>query len=215
MSSKAVYPDLTQRFDKSFFEHDTATVAKKLIGSYLVSSDSAGNITAGMIVENEAYCGPDDKGAHTFGGKPTPRTKAMFGPKGHAYIYLIYGMYWCVNVVAGPVDKPQAVLLRALEPVLGLDIMRERLSAQENAADYTLCRGPGKLCKALGLDKEVYGVDMTGDRFFIVPGKNFTEDDIGSSPRINIDYAEDWIDRPLRFYLRNNKSVSGPARLRR
>src|SRR5690606_23081783 len=109
----------------------------------------------------------DDLGAHTSGGRRTARNEAMYGPKGHAYVYLIYGMYWCINAVCGPLDKPQACLIRALEPVVGLDVMARRLKATDGKA-HLYCRGPGKLCRALGLDKAHYGADLLRDTVFLL-----------------------------------------------
>src|SRR5690606_3201800 len=136
-------------------------------------------------------------------------------PKGHAYIYLIYGMYWCINAVCGPVDKPQACLIRALEPVTGLDIMRDRLKAAPDSDPAVLCRGPGKLCRALGLNKAAYGADLLSDHVFLLPGGLAPGEEVGTSPRINIDYAGEYKDKPWRFYVRGNKSVSGPGKWRK
>lgn len=208
-------PNFHKRFPRNFFNQDTLVVAEKLIGAILVSIDTEGNLTAGRIVETEAYCGPEDKGAHTYNGRRTARNEAMYGEKGHAYIYLIYGMYWCVNVVSGPKGKAQAVLIRGIEPIAGRDKMRERVSAKDSAADWTLGRGPGKLCKALGLSKDHYGLDYRGKTLFLIPNELFEEESIGVSPRINIDYADEWKDAHYRFYIKNNKSVSGPSYLRR
>jgi DNA-3-methyladenine glycosylase len=208
-------PDnLTNRLPRDFFHRPTLEVCHDIIGQFFFSQHD-GVITGGRIVEAEAYCGPDDLGAHTSGGRRTQRNEAMYGPKGHAYIYLIYGMYWCINAVCGPADKPQACLIRALEPVTGLDVMRERLKAAPDADPATLCRGPGKLCRALGLDKAVYGADLLKDRVFLLPGGLAPGEEIGTSPRINIDYAQEYKDKPWRFYVRGNKSVSGPGKWRR
>lgn len=204
--------NLDERLPRDFFHRPTLEVCRDIIGQYLFSSHD-GIVTGGRIVEAEAYCGPDDLGAHTSGARRTPRNEAMYGPKGHAYIYLIYGMYWCVNAVCGPLDKPQACLIRALEPVVGLDEMRRRHKS-EDADAKTLCRGPGKLCRALGLDKRHYGVDLLKDQLYLLPGGLEPGEEVGTSPRINIDYAGEYIDKPWRFYLRGNPCVSGPARLR-
>ena len=209
--SKIVQPG--ERFARDFFEQDTLTVCRELLGSVLYSvRDDI--VTAGRIVEAEAYCGPEDLGAHTRGGRRTARNEAMYGEKGHAYIYLIYGMHWCINVVSGPADKPQACLIRALEPVAGLEIMRERVNATERAKDHELCRGPGKLCKAMALGKEAYGADLRGKDTFLVPGARVDDQDIGFSPRIGIDYAKEYKDVPWRMYVRGSKAVSGPAKWR-
>lgn len=208
--------DLSARLPREFFQRPTLEVAPTLLGNYLVHADGD-RIMGGRIVELEAYCGPDDLGAHTSGGRRTARNEAMYGPKGHAYIYLIYGMYWCVNAVAGPEGEPQACLIRALEPVLGIEHMLENLQPKEGADVKltTLCRGPGKLCKALDLDKRHYGMDLLKDEFFIVPGSLRRGERIGQSPRIGIDYAGEYKDVPWRFYVKDNPCVSGPAKWRR
>lgn len=207
-------PDnLENRLPRDFFHRPTLEVCHDIIGQFFFSSHD-GVITGGRIVEAEAYCGPEDLGAHTSGGRRTARTEAMFGPKGHAYIYLIYGMYWCINAVCGPLDKPQACLIRALEPVVGIDVMRQRLKAPDAPA-ATLCRGPGKLCRALGLNKAHYGADLLSDRVFLLPGGRTPDEQVATSPRINIDYAGEYKDKPWRFYIRNHPSVSGPAKWRK
>jgi len=206
--------NLDDRLPREFFQRPTLEVCHDLIGQYFFSNHD-GIVTGGRIVEAEAYCGPEDLGAHTSGGKRTARTEAMHGPKGHAYIYLIYGMYWCVNAVCGPADKPQACLIRALEPVTGLDEMRRRLKAKPEAKDQDLCKGPGKLCRALGLDKSHYGEDLQKDRLFLLPGGLEPGEEVGTSPRINIDYAGEFKDKPWRHYLRGNPCVSGPGKWRK
>lgn len=203
----------TQRFLPEDFAQPTLDVARMLLGSYLVHASPEG-VAAGRIVEVEAYLGPDDKGSHSYGGRVTERNRAMFGPKGHAYIYLIYGMYWCFNVVSGPIGLPQAVLVRALDPTTGIELMRRRVG-QPHASLHSLCRGPGKLCKALGITGELYGEPLWGERLFIIRGSLMPTESIGCSHRINISYAEEYALRPWRFYIRNHPAVSGPAKLRR
>jgi DNA-3-methyladenine glycosylase len=194
------------RFSHEFFTRQTLAVCRSLIGAFLVHRSSEG-LCAGRIVEAEAYLGPADKGAHSFGGRNTPRTAAMFGEKGRAYIFIIYGMYWCFNVVSGPIGKPQAILIRALEPVLGLDLMRTRLTGKQNSS--SLCRGPGKLCKALAITREQYGEDLTGEKLFLVPGMRGRDEKIAKSPRINIDYADEYVHKEWRFFIKGNPAVSG------
>jgi DNA-3-methyladenine glycosylase len=206
--------DLRARLPKAFFGCDTLLVAERLIGCYLFSNGPTG-LVGGRIVETEAYLGPDDLGAHSSGGRRTERNKAMYGPKGHAYVYLIYGMYWCANVVCGPKGLPQAVLIRALESTHGLDVMRSRFRNPNGAKDSDLCRGPGKLCVALGITKAQYGADLRGDQLFLVPGTIGSDETVRTSPRINIDYAGEWATKPWRFYVAGHRSVSGPAKLRR
>ena len=204
---------LHRRLSAGFFQKDTVHIAEKLIGCFLIH-DTPNGIVGGRIVETEAYLGPDDLGAHSSGGRRTERNRAMYGPRGHAYVYLIYGMYWCFNVVCGPRDLPQAVLIRALEPVYGVGLMRQNFAAA-NGSESALCRGPGKLCIALGITKDQYGTDLRGNRLFLVPGKPAKSETIKTSPRINIDYAGDWAAKPWRFYLAGHPSVSGSAKLRK
>jgi DNA-3-methyladenine glycosylase len=146
----------------------------------------------GRIVEVEAYLGPHDLAAHSSRGR-TPRTEVMFGPPGHAYVYLIYGMYWCMNVVVEPEGRAAAVLLRALEPV-------------QNVAGRT--QGPGLLCRAMGIDKSLNGHDLLGDDFYIAPSSRTAPFVIRKRPRIGVEYAGAWAKRLLRFYIAGNPFVS-------
>lgn len=161
--------------------------------------DDAGTVRTGRIVETEAYLGPQDLAAHSSRGR-TARTEVMFGPPGHAYVYLIYGFWNCLNIVTAAVGTPHAVLLRALEPVSGLD--------QKTA-------GPGLLCRAMGIDRRLNGTDLTGDRLWLEEPHPRSLPRIARSPRIGVDYAGQWAQRPWRFFDRDSPSVSGPARLRR
>lgn len=206
--------DITARYSREFFYQPTLSVTRHLLGSYLLRNTPDG-ICGGRIVEVEAYQGPRDLGAHSSSGKPTERTRIMYGDGGRAYVYLIYGMYWCFNVVTGPAGLPQAVLVRALEPTHGISQMRERLAAPEKAPVTGLCRGPGKLCKALGITGLEYGADLLGDQLFLVPGKRVPASRIGRSPRINIEYAGAYKLKPWRLFELGNPCLSGPARLNR
>ena len=158
-----------------------------------------------MIVEVEAYMGPEDDGAHSFGGRRTVRTEAMFAPGGTAYIFRIYGMHCCFNVVTAEAGQPQAVLIRALEPVVGLDRMQLRRGLED---PRQLCNGPGKLCQALGITKDQYGLDLCGEELYLEDYRDILPDEIALSPRINIDYAERYKDKLWRYYLRDNPCVS-------
>lgn len=204
---------MEQRFAPDDYAMPTLRLCRRLLGSWLVHC-SADGLCAGRIVEVEAYLGPHDKGAHSCGGAPTTRTAAMFGDKGRAYVYLIYGMYWCFNIVTGPPDKPQAILVRALEPVTGLDLMRVR-HGRPHERDHALCQGPGKLCRALAISKEHYGEDLRGSRLFVAPGSLAPGERIATSPRIGIAYAEEYVMKPWRFYVRGNACVSGPAAMKK
>lgn len=177
---------------RDFYARDTTTVARELLGKHLVHRDG-GVERVGRIVEVEAYLGPHDRAAHSSKGL-TPRTRVMFGPPGHAYVYLIYGLHHCLNVVTEPEGHGAAVLIRAVEPVRNL---------------AGKASGPGLLCKALGVDRRLNGADLLGDTLFI------TDPDpvdlrIVKRPRIGVDYAGAWARRLLRFYIRGNASVSRP-----
>lgn len=188
--------------DRSFYEQPVLAVAKQCIGKLLVHRHPRG-VLAGRIVEAEAYRGPEDLAAHSAGGRRTARTEAMFGRPGHAYIFLLYGMHWAFNIVVGPEGHPHAVLVRALEPLLGLDVMSALRKVDAKKRELT--NGPGKLTQALDIDKRFYGIDLTGNVLFLCDGPAGR---IGRSPRINVDYAGVWAARPWRFFERNNRYVS-------
>ncbi|EMA6344127.1 DNA-3-methyladenine glycosylase [Bacillus cytotoxicus] len=197
-----------------FYEGDTLDVAKKLLGQKLVHIVD-GVKRSGYIVEVEAYKGPDDKAAHSYGGRRTERTEIMFGAPGHAYVYLIYGMYHCFNVITAPVGIPHGVLIRALEPAEGVEEMKlARYSKTElTKTQYkNLTNGPGKLCRALNITLNERGLSLQGDKLYIelVPESQHlsSQYEIAKSPRINIDYAEEAVHYPWRFYFQNNPFVS-------
>ena len=187
----------------SFYEGGVLDVARAMIGKVLVHVLPEGP-AAGRIVECEAYRGPADRAAHSAGGRRTARTEVMFGPPGHAYLFLLYGMHWAFNVVVGPVGHPHAILVRAVEPVLGAEGMAARRGV--DAGSVRLTNGPGKLCAALGLDAAAYGADLCGADLFLAEGEARAA--IGRSPRINVDYAGAWAKKPWRFYERGNRYVS-------
>jgi len=166
-----------------------------------------------VIVETEAYGGADDPASHAHRGV-TARNRVMFGPPGVAYVYFTYGMHHCFNVVCGPEGRAAAVLVRALEPVEGLDLMRRR---RGGAAPGELTSGPGKLCIALGIDRRLDAADLLGDRIWLEAGRRIAPSAIAAGPRVGIDYAEEWVGRPWRFWLRGNPFVSRtrPAVVRR
>jgi DNA-3-methyladenine glycosylase len=186
----------------SFYERPVLTVARACIGKVLVRRTPEG-VTRGRIVECEAYRGPEDLAAHSAGGRRTKRTEAMFGPPGRAYMFLLYGMHWAFNLVVGPVGEPHAILVRALEPIDGLDLMRARRGELSDPRGLT--SGPGKLCRAMGLDGTAYGEDLTGEALHLELGRAGR---VGRSPRINVDYAGAWAAKPWRFYERGNPWVS-------
>ncbi len=159
-----------------------------------------------MIVETEAYLGVEDRAAHTFGGRRTPRNESMYRDGGTAYVYAIYGLHFCLNVVAGAPDHPVAALVRALRPVEGLELMRAHRGVQR---DTDLCSGPGKLCAAFGIDRALDGVDLVaGDSLWVETGPGGP--DVAVGPRVGVDYAGEWAARPLRFAVRGDPNVSRP-----
>jgi DNA-3-methyladenine glycosylase len=170
--------------------------------------ESAEGKTAGRIVEVEAYRGPEDRAAHSYGGRHTPRNDVMFGEKGHAYVYLIYGLYYCVNITAGNVPgKPEAVLIRALEPISGEDIMAKRRGGQP-AKITNLTNGPGRLCMAMGISKLQNKADFTVPPFYIQNAPSAKAEEIVETTRIGVDYSREWKSTPWRFYIKGNKFIS-------
>ena len=190
-----------RKLPPSFYARPVLAVARDCIGKILVRRTREG-LTGGRIVECEAYRGPADLAAHSSRGR-TKRTEAMFGPPGRAYVYLLYGLSWAFNIVVAREGEPHAVLVRALEPTLGLDLMAER--RRKPADSRLLTNGPGKLCQALGITKDDYGCDLVGDRLYLLDGPR---GNVARSPRINVDYAGVWAARPWRFYERGNRFVS-------
>ncbi len=185
---------------RAFFARDALTVAPALLGKTLLHGD-----TGGIIVETEAYVGPHDRACHAYGGRRTARTEPLFGEAGHAYVYLIYGMYCCLNVVTGLPGEPQCVLIRALRPCAGLEAMALRRGGRP---EKELCRGPGKLCMALDIGRELNTRDMTAGDFVILPGETVPEDRIERSRRIGIDYAGEAKDYLWRFTVKGDPCVS-------
>lgn len=197
---------------RNFYERDTLIVAKELLGKYIVKKTDNKNLI-GMIVETEAYIGPIDKASHSYNYRRTERNEAMYGPAGYAYVYMIYGKNYCLNIVTEEVEKPCAVLIRAIEPISGLDEMaRNRYNKEftelNNKEIINLTNGPSKLCSALKIDKSNNGDDICSEKFYITEGKSGFE--IKESKRINIDYAEEAKDFLWRFYIKGNKFVSKP-----
>ncbi len=194
----------------SFYQtEDVLHIARTLIGKTLCTSFDDQN-TTGRIVETEAYRAPEDKASHAYGNKRTKRTETMFGPAGHAYIYLCYGIHHLFNVVTGPVNTAHAVLIRAVEPLTGLDVMAERRNIK--ATSIRLTAGPGILTKALGLTTKHNGYDLTTCRKVWIEdsGFNVHDKDIIKSPRVGVDYAEECAAWNWRFRLRNNPWTSKP-----
>lgn len=188
----------------SFYTCDSITLAENLLGKILYHQTPEG-LTGGRIVETEAYMGAIDAGAHSFQNRRTPRTEVLFSPGGISYVYLIYGMYHCVNVTANIPEKPEAVLIRALEPLYGIPLMQQRRSTE---VLKNLCSGPGKLCKALNIDKTCNGLPFTGDTLYITEDTNPISFTVQTAKRINIDYAGEAKEYLWRFLIKDSPFIS-------
>ncbi len=185
---------------------DVLTLARALLGKRLVVPSDEGARVSGRIVETEAYLGAEDKAAHSYRNRRTARTETMFAVGGTAYVFFVYGMHHQFNVVAGAEGLPHAVLVRALEPEEGLELMRARRPAR---SDRELTSGPGKLCHALGIDRTFDGADLLGQRVWIEDaGTVIPPEEIAAGPRIGIAYAEEYALKPWRFWLKGNMFVS-------
>jgi len=182
------------RLKKSFFIRPTLTIAKDLLGKYLIRKIGNKKLV-GKIVETEAYIGPKDKASHAYGGKITPRNKTEYLEGGHIYIYLCYGLYWQLNATTNLTGKPECVLIRALEPV---------------KKTKNLTNGPGKLCRWMKLDKSFDGEDLEKSKRIWLEnkGEKIESSQIVKTERIGIEYAGSWAKKPWRFYLKNNLFVS-------
>lgn len=188
------------------------TLARDLLGRILVHELPEGRV-AGRIVEVEAYRGPADLAAHTARGRRTARNEVMWGPAGHAYVYFVYGMHYCANVVAAGEGAPEAVLIRAVEPLEGVGILRARRGGAH--PDPRLAAGPANLCRAFGIDRERNGTDLLCGPLTILPGRAVPPARRARTPRIGVDYAGEWALRPWRFIVKGSPSLSGPPALRR
>jgi len=206
---------IKKKLKRNFFVQPTLRVTKKLLGKYLVRIDRGKRIS-GMIVETEAYLGPRDKASHSYLGKRTERNRAEYLEGGHVYIYLVYGMYWQLNFSTFEKDKPECVLIRALEPKEGIDLMiknrkleKDQLKNNKEKIQKKLTGGPGILCQALKLDKSFYGNDLCSKNsvlFVEDRGVKVKPSQIKKGPRIGIDYAGPyWSKRKWRFVLKITK----------
>ncbi|MCL2469779.1 MAG: DNA-3-methyladenine glycosylase [Alphaproteobacteria bacterium] len=200
-----IQPDFTQKLKRAAYLKDPFEVAQRvLLGAYLCTRQR-GVLTVGKITEVEVYIGAYDKGCHAYPNRKTPRNQVMFGTGGHAYIYFVYGMYEMFNVVVGKTGEANAILIRSLEPVLGIERMKARRGGKTLKS---LADGPGKLCQALGITRALYGTDLTqSDKIWISPK---TEEPAGflAAKRIGIDYAQEYKDKLWRFLLEGNPFVS-------
>lgn len=196
-----------KRLEREFFLKDTKTVAKELLGSYLVRKSSIG-ILIGKILEVEAYLGPHDKASHSYNYKKSDRTKTMYMKPGTLYIYLIYGLYHCLNVITEPESMPCAVLIRQLYPIDGIELMIKNRNTKIGKNFKNLTDGPGKLCMALNITKARFnGKDSCSNssKLFFIEGEKIKDNSIVANKRIGINYAEEDKDRLLRFTLKNEK----------
>ena len=218
---------MKKKIDRKFYTGNTLDISKKLLGKFLVVNKGSRK-RVGMIVETEVYLGPHDRAAHSFGGKMTPRTEVEYREGGHVYIYMVYGMYWQFNIVTAGKDKPECVLVRAVQPITKIPSSKSQVPkksqikknwklvrqlADENwklRDSKNLANGPGKLCNWLGLDKSFYGEDMVSSKRIWLEdrGVRVAKKDIVFSKRVNIDYAKQWKYKPWRFYIKGNEFVS-------
>ena len=205
MKSTAAPPARRLRFGPAlppaFYDRDTELVARELLGAVLQCRSPEG-VTSGRIVETEAYLGPHDPACHAVAGL-TERTRALHGPPGTAYVYFVYGVHWCMNAVTREAGHGSAVLIRALEPLEGLALMRRRRGAR--IVDRDLANGPGKLCQALGIDRGLDGARLDRGALRILRDERVPDDNVRTTPRIGISRAADW---PLRFVDASSPYVS-------
>lgn len=201
MESNSAHP---AKLSREFYNRDVLTVAEEILGKTLVHKTKEG-VAKGKIVEVEAYNGLCDKAAHSYQNLRSERTKIQYGQGGYAYVYLIYGMHICMNIVTNRKDLPEVLLLRALEPVEGIDLMKKRRGTNNLK---NLCSGPGKLSQAMGITRENYGEDLCGDSFYLEDAPVLAPEEIRRTKRINIDYAEEAADFLWRFSVKGNPYVS-------
>lgn len=192
----------------SFYDRETEIVSRELLGAVLWCRSREG-VAAGRIVETEAYLGEHDPACHAAGPGMTERTRALYGSPGTAYVYFIYGVHWCFNAVTREHGKPSAVLVRALQPVEGLPLMRSRRPAAKTDRDLT--NGPGKLCAALGIGPQHNGLPLQAPPLLITRGIDYPDEAIVTGPRVGITKAADW---PLRWYVAESEYVSVKERQR-
>jgi len=197
-----------KRLPLSFYQRkDVVKIAKELLGKIVVTN-FGGKITSGRIVETEAYVAITDKASHSFGGKRTARNEHMYSAAGTAYIYICYGMHQMLNVITNDKEIPDAILIRAIEPLEGIDIMLQRTGKVK--VDKTLTRGPGNVGKALGIFKHHSGLFLLDEQIYLADdGEKISEGNIGISKRIGVESAGPDALLPYRFYIRGNKYVSG------
>jgi DNA-3-methyladenine glycosylase len=187
---------------RAFYARPVLSVARTCIGKLLVHRTNEG-LMVGRIVETEAYRGPEDRASHSFGGRRTARTEVMFGPPGYAYVFFVYGMHYQFNIVTTGDGHPHAVLVRALEPISGIECMAKRRKLPQTSRELT--NGPGKLCQAFAIDERAYGLDLCDSRLFLADGPPTKTQ---RSARIGVRYAAEWAQKPWRFFDPKSPYVS-------
>lgn len=196
-----------KKLKKEFFQRSALIVAREILGKYLIREFPYGKVIL-KIVEAEAYMGVDDPASHSYGGKITERNKVMYEDGGLYYVYKIYGMHYCLNVVANKKGIPEAVFIRAGEPIQGLEIIKENRGLKGNFKVNQLTNGPSKITQALKIDLSFYGKSVEDSQLYFLEGEKIKEADVVRAPRVNIDYAGEAKFYPWRFYIRGNEYVS-------
>jgi DNA-3-methyladenine glycosylase len=197
--------------EKYYLNEDVVSLAKDLLGKILYTKID-NEITAGIIVETEAYFGIKDKASHAYGGRRTNRTETMYGNGGIAYVYLCYGMHNLFNIVSSKENDPHAVLIRGIEPLVGIDIIEQRRNMPHTKG--AISAGPGSAAKALGIDKTFNAKNLTGDEIWIEDHAiRYKDEDIAATPRVGIAYAKEHALLPWRFFVIGNKYVSKPNKV--
>lgn len=194
---------------KSFYQRPADQVAPDLLGRYLVRQSGELRLVV-RIVETEAYLGATDRASHAWNGRRTPRNESLYQPGGVAYVYFIYGMYYCLNAVTGSAKTAGAVLIRAAEPLQGHDVMAQHRGLTRPAGPGDLTGGPGKLCQALRIDRDCDGLSLQRGSLTVTGGEPIATTQQVTGPRIGIDYAEEAVEWPLRFAESQNRHVSKP-----
>jgi DNA-3-methyladenine glycosylase len=196
---------------KFYTRSDTLQIAQDLLGKLLVVPSASGERVSGMIVETEAYLGAIDKAAHSYNDRRTNRNEITYATGGKVYVFFVYGMYFQLNFVTNLRGEPHVVLIRAVEPVEGVEIMRERRLRKKPDAkmpDKNLASGPGKLCIAFGIDRNLNGADLLEDKIWLEDFKTVSKKEIARGKRIGIDYADEFAEKPWRFWVKYNLFVS-------
>lgn len=191
-----------------YYNTNVVALSRDLIGKYLFTSIN-GEVSGGYIVETEAYNGIVDKASHAFGNRKTPRTQTMFEQGGIAYVYLCYGVHEMFNIVTSVAGQPHAVLIRAIVPTDGLDVIMGRRNME--TLKHNITKGPGSVAKALGISRKINGFNLQGDTIWVEErGLHFPDDEVAAGPRIGVDYAGEDASLPYRFYVKGNIHVSKP-----